>query len=316
MIVAGIFLALAGYAASGLYFVQPNERGVARLFGKIIAPEVPPGLHYSPRWPFGRIDLPRTTEVRRVEIGQSAEIKRLIKAGDMAAMAGSPATDVLTGDTNILKVTMVLQYQVMDPAKYVTRTADPDALVRNAAQAVMVETLARLPVDEALTIAKAELPGAVMHETAALLNRYETGISLLSAAVQSISAPEAVQDAFADVTSAKYGAATMHEQAQREADRKVALAHATAYQRIETARGNATQRLAQARGDANAFGRRLAEYQRAPQVTRDRLFLRAMEQILPKVRKFVIGSDDRGPIQLKLIEGEPGGAAGGGGQSP
>jgi len=144
--VAALVLAAAAavYALSGFYFVDPDEQAVVRWFGRI--PEgqmIGPGLRYAPPWPICRVDTPKTTEMRRAYVGLLPEQREAIARGALGAVQDSTATDILTGDSNILKVTLVVQYRLSDPAAYLTNTAAPDRLVRSAVQAALVEGLGR-----------------------------------------------------------------------------------------------------------------------------------------------------------------------------
>jgi len=304
-LMAGLFaLAAAAWALSGFYFVQANERGVVRRFGRIVIADAPPGLHYALPWPLSRVDRPRTTEVRRVEIGFSERKRLLIEQDDIEAQARSYETDVLTGDTNIVKVTVILQFQVTDPARYLTRTVDPERLIRHAAHAVIVEFLAHTPVDDALSIAKGPLAEAIVKKAGSLLDEYGTGVSLLPANVQAIAVPKAVQNAFNEVTDAKNAAQTMKHTALQEADSRINRAQSDAFRRVQLAEAHRELRLAQAEGDADSFLKILEQYERAPTLTRARLLLSTFDQILPGLRKYVVAGKDGGPVHLRLLESE------------
>lgn len=302
---------LVAYAATGLQFVQPDERGVARIFGRLTPGEAGPGLHYVPPWPIGRMDRPKTTQVRSVTVGLEPEARRQIAAGDTGAISASPRSDVLTGDTNILKITLTIQYQVTDPARYLLGTTAPEEWVRRASQAAMVETLARLPVDDVLTTARVQLRDAVMARAQQRLSAYETGIDLVSASVQTIEPPAAVIASFKDVTSANFDRARLIERARNTADTLIRDAGGYSSERTNAARVYEQNKLSRARGEAGAFEQRLAEYGKAPDVTKSRLFLTAMGRILPRVRKLVI--DDGGgsaPVNIRVVD--PGAATPGG----
>lgn len=305
---AVVVVGAAGYAGSGLYFVQPDERAVVRRFGRLTGAEKGPGLHYELPWPMGRVDRPKTTQVRRVVVGLSPEDKLLIQQGDVEAMMSSPQSDVLSGDINILKVTLIAQYRIGDPTRYVLRTVDPDGLVRQAVQATLIEALSRMPVDALLTTDRLAVRDAIESRSRRLLEQYETGVTLVSAAIQSIEPPRAVTDAFKAVTNEEYERSRKVHDAERDADRRIRDAQARAYERVQEASAYRSQRLARARGEADAFLKQHAEYVKAPGVTRARLFLAKMEELLPRVRMIVL--DEQGgesPIELKLIEPRGGG---------
>ncbi|MEE8169204.1 MAG: FtsH protease activity modulator HflK [Phycisphaerae bacterium] len=289
------------YAASGFYVVQPDEQGVVRVFGKLLERTAGPGIHYAPPWPIARIDRPKTTEVRRIVIGERPEDRVLIAKGNLDAITASPLSDVLTGDTNILKLTVIVQYQVIDPVRFVLRTAAPDRLVARAAQAVLIETLAQMPVDDVLTTARVQLRDAILSRTRAMMQRYETGITLVSAAVESVDPPQAVKAAFNDVTSAEYDRERMIERAKRTADTVTRDAYGYQAERVNQAKQFRDARLARARGEAAAFDDLLGEYRKAPLITRRRMLLTRLAEVLPKVKqKYIIDdADGDGPPAIE-----------------
>lgn len=303
--IASLLLLVAAWLATGIYNVAPNQRGVVRFGGRLVDGDVPPGIHYAWPWPLGRVDRPNATGIRRVVIGLSPEDRLLIEQGDMQAIAGSPQTDVLTADINILKASMVVQYQVRDAARYVLRTIAPDDLVRRAAHAALVEALAKMPVDEALTTGKTRLRDAVIAQARALLDAYDAGIAVVSADVQSIEPPNAVSAAFKDVTSAEYDGERVTQRARNSADISVRAAKARAFEQLQAARDDAARQLARARGETAAFTQRLGEYEKAPRVTRERLWLATMEKVMARGRKLVVDQKQgEAPVQVRLLDSD------------
>jgi membrane protease subunit HflK len=307
VLVAVLAVAVA-YFGAGFYFVQPNERGVVRWFGHIPDSQkrVEPGLHYALPWPICRVEKPKTTEVRRVYVGLHPDVRGAIARGDIQAIAASPRTDMLTGDINILKVTLVVQYQVCDPAAYLTGAEDPDGLVRNTVQAMLIETLAGLPVDRLLTTAKVELQTKTLSQSQALLDRYGCGVRLVATELESTDPPSAVAEAFNEVVSAKKNGEQAVDQATARANTVLPRARGEASRIRQEAEAYRLGVVNRARGDANRFLQLLAEYRKAPGVTADRLRLETFDQILPNVRVYVLDNKegDR-PTNLKIIDGAP-----------
>lgn len=296
-------LAVAAYFAGGFYFVEPDQRAVVRFGGRLTAAEVPPGPHYAWPWPLGNVVRLQTTQIRRVIVGFDAEARERISRGDVDAMTASPRTDMLSGDTNILKVSLVVQYQVTDPAAFVLRCVAPDELVRVVAQAVLVETLARRPVDELLTGARVDLRDRGREQMQRRLDHYGCGIGLVSVSVQSVEPPQAVIAAFNDVTDARYYHARLVQRAGNEADVAIRAARAQAFERVQAARDYAAQVLARARGEASSFLQQLASYRLAPDVTRQRLLLETLDRVLPSVRTWVLDDGNgRYPVDLRFVE--------------
>jgi membrane protease subunit HflK len=313
VIVLMLVAALAAYAASGFYFVQPNERGVVRWFGRVPASQqrpphgIGPGLHYAPPWPICRVDIPETTAVRRVSVGMSPELREAIAQGETWAMQASPASDVFTGDVNILKVTMAVQYQIADPVAYLLACENPDELVRLAVQAVLIEELAKLPVDQALTVAKSQLENDTRQRAQELLDQtYGCGVQLVGANLASIDPPRAIVAAFQDVVSAKKDGEREIDRARSERNRVLPRARGDAARALEEAHAYRQSRIGRARGETDSFLNLLAEYQRAPEVTADRLRLQTFERVLAKVRKVIVDNrPGEDPTRIKIIDESP-----------
>lgn len=313
----GIFVALLGavllYALSGFYFVQPHERGVVRWFGRVPESQkrppygVGPGLHYALPWPICRVDLPETTVVRRVFVGMPPSLRQAVTEGDIEAMRESPKSDVFTSDVNILKVTMAVQYKVADPVAFLFASEDPDELVRVTVQSVLIDELAKLSVDEALTTARATLERNTYERAQELLDRdYGSGVQLDRTYLESIEPPRAVINAFKDVVSAKKDGERVVDEAKAEANRILPQARGDAARIVEEAGAYYQTRVRRANGETDRFLKLLAEYRRAPGVTADRLRLQTFERVLARVRKVIV--DDKPgekPVPLRIIDERP-----------
>ena len=298
-------LLVGAYFASGIYFVQPEERAVVRWLGRVPAAyrKVPPGLHYALPWPFCHVAKPKTTEVRRVYVGLVPEQREVIARGDPVAIAGTLASDMLTGDVNILKVTMVVQYQISDPMLYLYGVREPGNLVRDTVQAVLIETLAGLPVDQALTVAKAKLQLDTLTRSQQLLDQYGSGVQLVATNLESIEPPRAIITAFQDVVSAKKDGERAADQAVSEANRILSRARGEAAQMGEEAEAYRHTRVSRARGEAARFLSLLGEYRQSPEIFKKRVLLQTLEKVLPKVRTYVLDQEPDDPrTSVKIIE--------------
>lgn len=298
-------LVLIAYACSGFYFVNPDSRGVVRWFGRVPQAfrRVPPGLHYALPRPFCRVDRPTTTEVRRVYVGLAPKERAALAESDPEAIRRTLASDMLTGDTNILKTTMVVQYQVVEPVDYLFRTERPDALVRATVQAVLIETLAGMPVDQALTGGKTSLQNETLKRSQERLDRYGCGVQLVSASIETIDPPRAIIDAFQDVVSAKKDGESAVDRAVAESSRILSGARGEASKKTESAEAYKQTRIARARGEGDRFLSVLEEYRRAPEVYRVRLWLQTLEDVLPKVRTLVVDHKPGDPpTHIRIVE--------------
>ena len=141
------------YILFGIYTVGSDEMGVVTMFGKVIQDRVPPGIHYTLPWPFTRVQTPRVTVIKRMSIGfKLAEQLQGIKPS-------REERERLSGDANVIDMSMMVQYTVRDPADYIYKTEGPDFLLRKAGEALLCEKVGRIPVDNLLTVSKAEVEG-------------------------------------------------------------------------------------------------------------------------------------------------------------
>ncbi|HRX86835.1 MAG TPA: FtsH protease activity modulator HflK [Phycisphaerae bacterium] len=297
-----VTLGVAGYVASGFFFVQPDERAVIRRFGRIVEAQAEPGLHFAWPWPIGRFDKPRTREVKRITVGFDPQTRAAIAAGDLVAAAQSPESDVFTGDVNIVKATMVAQYQISAPDDYLTRTVDPDWLVKLAVQAVMIEELGTHSIESALTSAKAEIQNVTRERAQAMLDTYGCGIILVGVDLESIEPPYAIADAFRDVSSAKKDREKQIDQAESYANQIVPRAYGRASELHADAESYRSRRVEEARGDADAFLALRAQYTKAPLVTRTRLLLDTLAKVVEQAQTYVLPpeSDEGAPMKLTI----------------
>jgi len=303
--------ALAAYMLSGFFFVQPNERGVVRWFGRVPNSQmrppfgVNPGLHYALPRPFCRVARPRTTEVRQVTVGLRPEQREAIERGETWAMRASPASDIFTGDVNILKVTMIVHFQVLDSVAYTLAVENPDDLVRLAVKSVLIEELAKLPVDQALTAVKAKLEFDTRQRAQQLLDDvYHCGVLLADVNLESIEPPRAIAPAFKDVVSAKKDGEREVDRAVTEANRILPQARGDAARFHEEAQAYYQERVKRAHGGADSFLNMLKEYRLAPRVTADRLRLQTFEKVFANIRKII--ADNDGPAaRVRIVDDAP-----------
>ncbi len=294
MLALGLAL-LAGYFVSGFYVVNADEHAVVRRLGAVAA-RVGPGMHYRLPWPVERVDVLKTTKVMKVGVGFALED---------AAQAAAGA-EFLTGDTNILSIALVVQYVIRDPADYLFQVETPAALVSKLAQSVLTQTVASLSIDEVLTTGRLAIQTKVKTDTQAALDRYRAGIQLASVNIMNITFDKAVAQAFQEVADAMADREKVQNEARAYANDQIPKARGEAHRAVSEAQNYKQQRVAEAIGHANRFTALLAEYQKAPQVTRQRIYLEAMEKILPKVKMYVIDSQGgRVPINLRLSNPTP-----------
>ena len=289
------FLALVGvYLASGFYLVDTDEKAVVRRFGAIVT-QVGPGMHYRLPWPIDRVDVLKTTAVMKTGVGFALRAD---------GQDGTNGMEVLTGDTNILSIALALQYVVQDPADFLFQTESPEALIGAVAEAVLTETVIGMPVDDVLTTGRLAIQDAVKTRTQARLDEYRSGIRITSSNIMTITLDKSVAEAFQEVTDAMADREKSRNEARMYANSLIPKTRGEAHALVREAQGFQQERVAQAVGNTSRFLALLEEYQKAPDVTQTRLYLEAMEQILPEVTMYVIDSED-GQVPLNLRIGAP-----------
>jgi membrane protease subunit HflK len=289
-------LLVAGYLGTGVFTVAADEQAVVRRFGRVAA-RVGPGIHYRLPWPVDRVDVVKTTIVMKTGVGFE------LPAGEASGMTG---VEILTGDTNIISVAIAIQYVIGNPAAYLFEVEAPSTLIGRVAESVLTETVVGMPVDEVLTTGRLAIQERVKSGTQAILDRYRSGIQIASASIMTIALDSAVAQAFQDVVSASADRENKINEAHTYANNLLPKARGEARSLVLAAQSYKEQRVAEAVGNTTQFLELLAEYRKAPAITRSRLYLEAMEKILPKVKKYVIDSDHgRQPLNLRLSPRRP-----------
>jgi modulator of FtsH protease HflK len=282
---------IAGYLSTGFYVVNTDEHAVVRRFGAVEA-RVGPGIHYRLPWPVDRADVLKTTTVMKVGVGFA------FPADESQPVTG---VELLTGDTNILSVALGIQYAIRDPADYLFEVEQPQTLVGTLAESVLTETVVGMPVDEVLTTGRLAIQARVKLKTQEMLDRYRSGIQISSVSIMNITLDPSVAPAFQDVADALADREKAQNEARAYANEQIPKARGKATRIVSDARSYQQQRIADAIGGSERFLTVLKEYQKAPDVTRARMYLDAMEKILPKVKLYVIDSEGgRAPVNLRV----------------
>jgi len=294
-IVAVVVLLMA--LQSAFFTIAPEEVGVVLRFGQYVR-TAEPGLHL--RMPFG-IERVRKVPVQRqlkeefgfrtVAAGQRTQFSRDKRAIDEAIM--------LTGDLNIADVEWIVQYKVVDPVKFLFQVRDAQETFRDVTEAVMRGVIGDRSVDEVLTAGRQEAEDETLVKLQELCGQYDLGIDVQIVALQDVNPPEPVKPSFNEVNQAEQERETSINQAQAELNREIPRAEGEAKATIEAARGYAIGRVNEAQGEAARFEALYGEYRKAPEVTRRRLYLETMSEVLPQVGKTVIVDESvRGVLPL------------------
>jgi len=284
----GFILAVV-YFASGFYVVNADEHAVVRRFGAIQARDGP-GMHYRLPWPVDRVDVLKTTSVVKTGVGFT------LRDNDPESLKG---VELLTGDTNILNIALIVQYVIRNPADYLFQVDGPQTLVGTLAESVLTETVVGMPIDEVLTTGRLAIQARVKLKTQETLDRYQSGVQVSSVNIMAMTLDPSVAQAFQDVADAMADREKTQNEARAYANDQIPRARGEASRTVGEAQSYKQQRIAEAIGNTTRFNALLQEYQKAPEVTRSRIYLDAMEKILPKVKLYVIDSQGgRVPINL------------------
>ncbi|HWH48621.1 MAG TPA: FtsH protease activity modulator HflK [Burkholderiales bacterium] len=286
----GFILAVV-YFASGFYVVNADEHAVVRRFGAIQARDGP-GMHYRLPWPVDRVDVLKTTSVVKTGVGFT------LRDNDPESLKG---VELLTGDTNILNIALIVQYVIRNPADYLFQVDGPQTLVGTLAESVLTETVVGMPIDEVLTTGRLAIQARVKLKTQETLDRYQSGVQVSSVNIMAMTLDPSVAQAFQDVADAMADREKTQNEARAYANDQIPRARGEASRTVGEAQSYKQQRIAEAIGNTTRFNALLQEYQKAPEVTRSRIYLDAMEKILPKVKLYVIDSQGgRVPINLRV----------------
>jgi membrane protease subunit HflK len=276
---------------SSWYTVQPEETAVIQRFGGVER-TTGPGLHF--KIPFGveSVTLVPTARVLKEEFGfrtLAAGRRTQYERGDF-----SNESLMLTGDLNVIDVRWIVQYRIEDPVRYLFKVREQRETFRDIAEAVMRRVVGNRLGSDVLTVGRVAVSSQVKEEMQKILSSYETGIRLVTVELQDVTPPDPVKPAFNEVNEARQDLERMVNQAQEQANKLIPKASGEAKQSIAEAEGYATERVNQARGEAARFSAVLQEYQRVPEVTRRRLYLEAMGEVLSKAKGvYIVDSEQR-----------------------
>jgi membrane protease subunit HflK len=288
-----IALGLLGlWLLSGLYVIYAAARGVAWLCGATNNDRVMPGIHYNAPWPVGRVYRVKVRQLQRAVIGGAL-------VDNVVGQADPLLAQFLTGDQNIIHVRTIVQYSVTHPKAYLVEAVDVGASVLNAVEAELGRQIAARTVDEVLTTEKVAIQEIVRQRSQALLDQYGFGVAVQTVNIESVTAPPEAADALRDVASARADLARITNEAEGYANDVTPRARGEGRSLLEEARGYKERVVNQAKGDAARFTALAAEYRRNPGVTRSRLYLETMEEVLPRLEKMIV--DDGGNLDLTLI---------------
>ena len=264
---------------NSVYQVQPDERGVVLRFGTFNR-VADPGLHFA-LWPVETMDKPRVGAVRQINIGNEGS------EGQM-----------LTADKNIIGVPFSVFWRISDPKEFLFDVADQERVIRSVAQSAMREVVGQTRAQAILTTGKNTVEAQVMEITQKLLEDYKAGVMITSINLGDVQPPREVADAFAEVVRAGQNQQQLINEAEQYRNQQLRLADGEAAKLIEDANAYKASTVAQAQGEAARFISVYDQYKNAKDVTRERIFLETMEQVLGQTNKVIVeqGANGQGVV--------------------
>jgi len=297
-----IILVIGIYLATGIYSIGPSEEGLVKRFGQYIR-TVDPGLHYHLPAPIESVVTVNILEVRKVEIG----FRTVSSAPNARYQTVETEALMLTGDGNITHVEIAVQYRVKDATKLAFNLINPAEIVKQAAEATLREQVATRTLDETLTELRDTIGIDTMTALQGFLDAYETGIAIDNVQLQTVKPPSEVVAAFDDVNSALQDKEKLINEASRYALDLVPRARGEAQEIGNQAEAFKQTRILGAEGDVARFVEVLGKYELGEDVTRTRLYIETMEQILPTMDKIIVSEQADGLLKLLNLDTSGGG---------
>ncbi|MBI5911946.1 MAG: FtsH protease activity modulator HflK [Betaproteobacteria bacterium] len=280
-----VALVLVLWLASGFYIVDEKQRGVVFTFGKQ-SDLTSPGLRWRLPYPFQSHEIVNLSQVRTVEVGYRNTVKtKVLKESIM-----------LTDDENIIDIQFAVQYTLKDPLDYLFNNKKPDDTVLQAAETAFREVVGSSKMDFVLYEGREQVAIAAQKQIQDILDRYKTGIAVSRVTMQNAQPPEQVQAAFDDAVKAKQDLERQKSEGQAYFNDVVPKARGAASRLTEEAQGYRQRVLANAEGEASRFKQVLAEYNKAPQVMRDRMYLETVQQIMSSTSKILLDAKGGGNL--------------------
>jgi modulator of FtsH protease HflK len=276
-LIAGVVVVI--WLLSGFYIVQEGEQAVVTTFGKYSA-TVDAGFQWRLPYPFQSKETVAVTQLRSVEVGRNTVVPA----------TGLRDSSMLTMDENIVDIRFTVQYRLKNAREFLYENRDPEAAVLQASESAVREIVGRSKVDQVLYEQRDAIAADLVKSVQMQLDRLNAGIIVVNLNVQNVQVPEQVQAAFNDAVKAGADRDRLKNEGQAYASDVIPKARGTASRLKEESEGYRAQIIARAEGDSQRFSSVLTEYQRAPQVTRDRMYLDTMQQIYGNVTKVLIDS--------------------------
>jgi len=286
LVAIGLIVLLAIWLASGFYRVNTNQQGVQLLFGKYVA-STGPGLHWNFPAPIGDVLTPQVTNVRKIEIGVAGSTVR-------SRNAASGESLMLTGDQNIADVEFAVLWRVKDAASFLFNIRDPETTVRAAAQSAMREVIGQMNLEKINTEGRGQIAQEAEELIQQILDDYKSGIDIAGVELDRADPPQAVIEAFNDVQSARQDKERKQNEAEAYRNKIVPTARGEAQKLIQEAEAYKERVIKDAEGEAKRFISVYDSYAANKDVTRERLYLETMQDVLKGSDKVIVDNDKGG----------------------
>ncbi len=274
-LIAGVVALI--WVGSGVFIVQEGQQAVVTSFGRY-SHTVGAGFQWRFPYPFQAHETVNVTQLRSTEVGRNS----------VSQATGLRDSSMLTQDENIVDIRFTVQYRLKDARAFLFENRDPEAAVMLAAESAVREIVGKSKIDSVLYEQRDAIASQLVQSVQAQLDRLKTGILVVNVNVQSVQAPEQVLAAFEDTLKAGQDGDRLKKEGQAYASSEIPKAQGTSARLREEAEGYKARVIAQAEGDADRFGRQLTEYQKAPQVTRDRLYIDTMREVYSNITKVMV----------------------------
>lgn len=291
------------YFCSGIYSISSNEVGILQRFGKVIESGIQPGIHFTLPWPIDRVTKVPIKVVNRILIDDFSSEK---KGEDSASGAFSELTGLdsycLTGDNNLVNIMCVVQYNIIDPVKYMFYVSSPDDILKNMACNTIVHCLAGMTIDEALTTGKQGMVYNIKKDLQERLDDTDSGMGVSFIEISSIKPPDRVQDVFSDVVTANIDREKMINDAEAYRNEKIPAANADAAKILEEAEAYGKEVVLKAEGDTERFLNLLEQASIKGNSVRKMIYIETMTEIMKNVgTKKIMVSDEKEDVPARLI---------------
>jgi membrane protease subunit HflK len=265
------------------YTVDESEQAVILTFGNVEEGITEPGLHFKMPWPIQNVEK-LSKETFSLQFGYEEKDGEIVEFDN--------ETKMITGDENIVLADLVVQWKITTPSKYLYNADNPEEILRDATSASLRSIIGSSKIDDALTSGKGEIEASVRELLSTLMDKYDIGITIMAVKLQDVELPnEEVRKAFTNVTDARETMNTKINEAKKYQNQKINEAEGEKKALVSRAEGDQSARIEIARGDVAVFNKLYDEYKNNPEVTRQRLVLETLEEVLPGTEIYIMNDD-------------------------